>query len=126
MKVRKIDMMRLYAVSETPNENGLYDLVPFDIEEPDFNQEFEKEDIDEELNALVDCLYGGGKWIKVDETTDVESKEGFHYIQVGNDLVEVPDVLDKISADPDNSTTYLLVNRELTEGAWIVAERCTD
>ena len=126
MEIRKIEMMRLYAVSETPNENGLYDLVPFDIEEPDFNQEFEKEDIGEELNALVDCLYGGGKWIEVDETTDVEGKEGFHYIQVGNDLVEVPDVLDKISADPDNSTTYLLVNRELTEGAWIVAERCTD
>jgi len=122
MKIRKIEMMRLHAVSETPNGNGMYDLVPFDFKEPDFNQEFEREDINDELDALVKYYYGNGAWVEVDET-DVETCGEFVRIQVGESLIEVPDILDKINSDPDISTTYLLVDRELTEGCFVVAER---
>jgi len=140
MKIRKIEMMRLYAVSETPNENGLYDLIPFGINEDSlydlvtsdiktayFDQQFEHEKLDDVLCALVDYHYGGGKFIKIDSTVDytcsgVMCVEGYIYIKAGRELIAVPDVLDKINADPDISTIYLLVNRKLTEGAWIVAE----
>jgi len=137
MEIRKIDLMRLYAVSETANENGRYDIVPFDFQpdfkpdfnpdftRPDFNHEFEKEDLNAVLDALVDYIYGGGTYTEVDETADIETCGEFVRIQVGESLIEVPDVLDKVSNDPDTSTTYLLVNRELTEGCWIVAERIT-
>jgi len=124
MKIRKIEMMRLYAVSETPNEEGLYDILPFDGNEADFNQEFERENLDDELDAMVDRFYDGGTYIKVDETIDLETCGECIRLEIGDDRVEVLDILGKINADPDNSTPYLLVNRTLEEGCWVVAERC--
>ena len=124
MKIRKIEMMRLYAVSETPNRDGLYDILPFDGNESDFNQEFERENLDAELDAMVDRFYGGGTYIEVDETDDLETCGECIRLQIGEERIEVPDILGKINADPDNSTTYLLVNRTLEEGCWVVAERC--
>jgi len=118
-------MIRLYAVSESPNEEGLYDILPFDGNEADFNQEFYQDELDEELDAMLDRFYGGGAYIKVDETTDLETCGKCIRLQIGEDRIEVPDILGKINADPDNSTTYLLVNRALEEGCWVVAERCT-
>jgi hypothetical protein len=53
MRLRIIKLMRRYAVSETPNEDGMYDLVPFDTNEADFNEAFEQECLDDELDALV-------------------------------------------------------------------------
>ena len=125
MRIRKIEMTRLWAVSETPNEDDHYDLVPFDIKDADFNQEFEHASLDEELDALVDNLYGnGGKCIEVDET-DVETSGEFLRIQVGEDCIEVPDILDKVNVDADNATIYLVVDRALENGTWVVAERCS-
>ena len=124
MRIRKIEMVRLYAVSETPNEAGQYDLVPFDFKEPDFNQEFEQENLNDELDALVDHLYGGGTWIEIDETTDHETCGEFLRIQIGEDCIEVPDILDKINSDPDDSI-FLLVDRALKDGCFVVAERVT-
>ena len=113
----------MYAVAETLNENGMYDPMPFDIEAADFNQEFERESLDEILDDLVDNLYGsGGKCIEVD-VTDVETSGEFLRIEVGEDCIEVPDILDKVNVDADNATIYLLVDRALENGAWVVAER---
>ena len=124
MKIKKLDLMRLYAVNETPNENGYYDIVSFDGEEANFNQEFEAEDLHNELNALVDHHYGGGFWVEVDETS-VETCGEFLRISIGEDRIEVPDILDKINNDPDDSTIFLLVDLALAEGCWVVAEKCT-
>ena len=122
MKIRKLDLIRLYAVSETPNENGLFDLVPFDFEEPDFNSEFEREDLNNELDALAGHFYGDATWVEVDET-EAETCGEFLRIQIGEDRIEVPDILSKINADPDDSTIFLLVARTLEDGSWVVAER---
>ena len=124
MKIRQISKMRLYAVAETPNENGMYGLIPFDIKGADFNQEFEDGSLDEELDALVDCLYGnGGRCIEVDGT-DVETNGKFLSLQIDDDYIEVPDVLDKVNVDAD-ARIYLLVDRALEDGTWVVAERCS-
>ena len=124
MKIRKIDVWRLYAVLETPNEKGLYDLIPFVDNLSDFNEEFERYCLDETLDALVSRLYGGGFCIEVDET-ELETCGDFIRLQVGEHRVEVPDILDKINADPDDSKTYLLVDRALEDARWVIAERLT-
>ena len=122
MKVKRIEMMRLYAVSETANEKGDYDLIQFDDSLSNFNQEFERDCLDETLNALVSRLYGGGFCIEVDET-ELETCGGRIRLQVGEHRVEVPDILDKINADPDDSKTYLLLDRTLNDARFVVAER---
>ena len=123
MKIRKLDLVRLYAVNEVANEDGHYDLVPFDGEVSDFNKEFEQEDLDDELDSLLDHLYGGGSYIEVDENTDLEICGECIRISVGGDYIEVPCNPDKINNDPDNSTIYLLVDQRLEDGCWIVSER---
>jgi len=123
IEIRKIAMIRLFDLDETPNEDGLHDLIPFDDTLAEFNEEFEEENLYEELDALVEHLYGGGgTYIEVNEDTVLETNGGFLRIQIDESLIEIPDILDKINTDPDISTIYLLVNQELTTGDWIVAE----
>ena len=128
MKIRKIEMTRLSALSETPNENGLYDLIPFVDNLSDFNQEFERDCLDATLDALVSRLYEGGKgiYLEVDETdlaaSGIEVRGEFLRVQVGEEIIEVPNILDEINADSDKSAIYLLVNPALTEGCWVISE----
>ena len=129
MRIRKIQMTRLSALSETPNDNGLYDLVPFGEKQAEFNEEFEAESLDDKLNALLAHLYGGGFCLEVDETDlaacGIEIRGEFLRVQVGDETIEVPNVFDKINADPDDSKTYLLVDGSLENANFVVAERVT-
>ena len=129
MKIKKIEMTRLYALSGVLNENGLYDLIPFDENGAAFNEEFEEGSLHDKLNALLAHLYGGGFYLDVDETDladcGIETRGDFLRVQVGDETIEVPDVTDKINADSDESTTYLLVDRSLENANFVVAERVT-
>ena len=125
MKARAIHIVRLYAVSEITDENGLHDLVPFDEKESEFNEVFEGDLLDIKLNELLISLYGGGFCVEIDEDTELETCGDFVRVQVEEHRVEVLDILDKINADSENSTTYLLVDRALAEACFVVAERVT-
>jgi len=125
MKARAVHIVRLYAVSEAQNENGLYNLVPFDEKEAEFNEEFEGDDLDNKLNALLISLYGGGFCVEIDEDTELETCGDFIRIQVEEHRVEVPGIIDKINADSDSSKTYCLVDGALEDACFVVAQRVT-
>ena len=112
-----IETARLFAVSETPNAEALYGLEPFDSD--DFNKEFDFDNIDDELQALTDYLFDGGKHFQI--TEDHCDENGNVVIQSGGDNIEIPNVVERIEADPEKSTYYIVVDRQYTEYRWIVA-----
>ena len=124
MRICTLETVRLRAVSDKLNEEGVYTLESFDIKDADFNQEFDIDSLDDELYALVDYLYGGGHCIEVDED-EVETIGKFLRIRVDGECIELPNVLDSIDTDPDNAKTYLLVDKTLEDACWVVAERCS-
>jgi len=123
MKLRKIEMMRFYGVSEVANEDGLYDPLPLDGKDADFNEEFEKECLDEVLDAMVARFFGDGSYIEINEDSDYEVCGDAVRISIGDDCVEIPINPDKINCAPDD-LVYLLVDKALEDACWIVVERC--
>jgi len=51
-------MFRLYGVSESPNESGKYQLVPFDKKV--FNRVVEERKIEDRIFKITGALYGHG------------------------------------------------------------------
>jgi len=131
------EMMRLYAVNETPNKDGLYDLVPFDdvdFDDVDFDQEFECEQLDDRLDKLCKSLYGSdtyhGYTVFDDFSGCVHHGNGcgcgecfftkfYGYLT----WFGVPNIFGRLNADPNTATLHLLADHESKDGCWVVAVR---
>jgi hypothetical protein len=124
-RVRKNGMIRLWAVSETPDENGMHDLILFDIDRR-FNQAFEQERLDDKLEILTLSFFGYGFYNIYDEPYLSEFTKRYVRSMKGVGLkrkrLNMPD---KINVNPDTMTIYLLFDGECERGCWVVAERCT-
>jgi len=126
---RRSTTFRLFVVSKHLDKDGLHKLIPFGPDE--FNQEFDEDCIDDELDRLCDYLYGGAMCKEI--TEDMCDYEGNIYIQFSpnrRDKMTVPDIIGKIDSDPDNSKYYIFVHRDYRysydgrkEYLWVVAKQ---
>ena len=104
------------------NDKGNYGLESFDTD--CFNESFDRGEIDEELNNLVEHLFDGGSHFQIDDENDFND-DGNVRLEVGDETyIEIPDLRDKIDTDPDESTYYVLVDRDNSTFCWVVAEPC--
>jgi len=113
-------MFRLFGVSESPNENGEYPLESFDNDA--FNEDIDADDLDESLTRLADATYGqGSRWYEV--TDDSFDDNGKVCIEINDDdRLELQDITDKIDTDTEHSRFYILVDAQLSDYRWVVAE----
>ena len=117
-------IMRLYAVSETPNEDGMYNIIPFDTKEIDFNKRFEQAYLDYELYALVNSFYRGGTYTQIGERSKTGGIWGELFISIGEGYIWLPDIFDRLKTDPlysSISAIYLLADRGLKNWRFVVA-----
>ena len=110
--------MRLYGITELPDENKLYACVPFQSDK--FNKVFDGDKIDDELELLCDYLYGGGEYYPIDD--EMHGDDGNIHIQVASDCEIVIRDISKDFACTYMAEYYILVNEESTEYCWIIAE----
>jgi len=120
MRLNASKTYRLYDVSETMDENGHYGLGAF--ADTGYNEVINEEDIDATLGELADVLFGqsGCLWFEVSD--DVQTENGKLCIDIDDtDRLEIPDIVDKINVDPEDSRLYVLVNASRTEYYWVAA-----
>ena len=117
MQLLMCNLFRLYAVSETPDEHGQYNLVPF--RNNTFNQDIDESKTNEVLEGLVDAFYEQGGWYEIAD----KIYDGVIRIDLDDDeRLEVRDIIDQINTDPDRCRRlYILVDAECTEYQWVVA-----
>jgi hypothetical protein len=120
LRLSKSEVFRLYGVSVSPNESGEYQLEAFNDDA--FNQDIDAEDLNETLNGLADATYGqGSRWYEV--TDDSFDDNGKVCIEISDSArLAIQDISGKVDTDPDHSRFYLLVDAQLSEFCWVVAE----
>ena len=126
---KKVDFLddskkfRLFAVSKRLDNYGIHRLVPFNSDE--FNQEFDEDCIDDELERLCGYLYGGAKCFEISD--DICDYEGNIYIQFdpnNRNKNVIRDITGKIDTDPGNSKYYIFFNRRMRkEYLWVVVKQ---
>ena len=137
MKLESVEMARLFEVSEVPDEDGFYNLGPFENAHPalDLNLEFDRCDIDNELEAVLDHFYGfsqsrimsdgsikiiGGGGLRIEITDDDCDDDGNIRIQINGHNVVIPDIREKINTIREESSYHILIDRDLTQYRWVV------
>ena len=109
--------MRFYAVSQKADESGFYTIEPFESEQ--FNQEFDFDDLDNELDCLRDYLYGDGTWYQIDDDACVD---GIVCVQPsGSYPINIADIRDQIYCD-EGSSYFIIVDADCSKCEWIVCE----
>lgn len=119
----KEEKYRLFQVADEVNEQGLYDLTPFDNEA--YNREFDIHDLNDELDGLSNYMYGGGQFFEIADVIEpgflIECIDGKIRIHYNDDVIKIRDITDQIDTDPDDSTFFILVSKDYSEYSWIVA-----
>jgi len=111
-------LVRLYGTSNSLNENGYYQLEPFDTD--GFNEEFDIDDIDEVLGNLCDYMYYKGSWHQIDD--NLIDGDGQVCIPYGdNDEIKIADIRGIINCS-DDARFYVIVSDPPSEFDWFVTE----
>ena len=119
MFLTETKIVRLYAVSECPDDDGKFELMPFQWDE--FNREFDENCLDDELNSLCEYLYDGARYFEI--TKELCGNDESIPIQIDGEVkFVIRDIVGKIDSDFDRSEYYIFVNKECTEYCWVVAE----
>ena len=113
-------LFRLYGVSDSPNENEEYLLEAFNDDA--FNEDIDVEDLNETLTGLADATYGqGSRWHEIID--DHFEDNGKVCIEINDDdRLEIQDITDKIATDSEHPKFYILVDAQLSDYCWVVAE----
>ena len=117
---------RLHSVSGVLNKNGHYGVEAF--RDAAYNAIVDKEELEETLEELADCQFGGGGNRYFEVPKDVEGGFTNHAtiriyggLNWDDDSFEIRDVINLIDA-PKSSRLFVMVNANRTEHQWIVAE----
>jgi hypothetical protein len=109
---------RLYRVSENMDENGLFQLVPFDDDY--YNEIIKADEIEGFFCELIGDLYGNEVGKTCYEIHGGMSDGVTISIKCDNDKrLEIPDISARINVIPERSC--IIVNSTHTEYQWIIA-----
>ena len=120
MRLTSNEVFRLYGVSESLNVSGEYQLKSFDNDA--FNEDIDADELYETLNRLAEATYGqGSRWYEI--TDDSIDSEGKVSIDISyDDRLEIQDISGTVDTDPEHSRFYILVDAQLSDYWWVVAE----
>jgi len=108
------ERFRVYGVSESPNENGRFQLVPF--EKAAFNRAVVENKIEDKIFKVAEALYGYGHGAGL---CPIYSGSILTKNSIGFDIQNIVDLVD--DADPRHSMFYLVFKGQNTECRWFVA-----
>jgi len=122
MRLFSQEFVRLYAVSET-KKSGKHRLEAFKGNMKPFNEAVDKEELGETLVDLAEALWGESGCRYYEITNEMAPNEyGRLHIYDNDARFEFRDIVSKIDADPMKSQFFVLVNADLTDRCWAVAQ----
>ena len=132
MVLTETKMARLYVVSERPDDNGKFELMPFQWDE--FNQVFDEKCIDKKLDDLCKYIYGTGKHFLVyDPNTGYNCRcmlreAGPIYLKIGDDkdkgCIVIPCIAGKCIGikfpfKPQRVVYHMMVDSHYQKYCWV-------
>ena len=118
MVLTKTKMVRLYAVSECLDKNGLYKLKPFEADKA--NQVYPENCSIVMLPRLRKYLCDDGEIYQLGNEN--YKKDGTVRIPIGQGEIVIENIIDKIDSDPDKSTYYIVFDKKHSQYWWVVAK----
>lgn len=125
-KLVKREQIRLFLVSEFPDDRGLYTLDSLDMSifRDYFEQEINADMLDGDmLNDRLGYLYKGSVLLDVDWDF-IGDDDGYLHYQTDAYSIHIPDITEMIDTDldPRTLTCYIAMDSGKSKYRWIVAE----
>lgn len=131
-KMNRTDKVFLFRVADEVNDDGFYELKPFKNDH--YCAPIDNDRLDEALNDVCNNVLDVSGFYEVIPKsmyphTHPSKRSDYKYDECGNiyittssdDRIVIPDIIDKIDANPDISSFYVFVDKEEPEYCWVVA-----